>query len=67
MFGGAASWGHVLGILHGEGELALETRVAHSVAACKLDCFVNGEFIVHANQTIDPGQVSISCELILEY
>jgi hypothetical protein len=59
VFGCAASRRHVLRILYREGELALETRVAHAVAACELDCFVDGELIVHTDETVDPGQVSM--------
>jgi hypothetical protein len=49
----------MLRILYGEGELALETRVAHAVAACEFDGFVDGELIVHADETVDPEQVSM--------
>jgi hypothetical protein len=59
MFCCTASWGHVLGILHREGELALETRVAHAVAAREFDSFADGKFIVHADEAVDPGQVSM--------
>jgi hypothetical protein len=55
----AASWGHVLRVLHREGELTLETRVAHAVAARKFDGFVHGKLIIHADETVDPGQVSM--------
>jgi hypothetical protein len=55
----AASWGHVRSILHGEGKLALETRVAHAVAAREFDCFVDRELVVHADETVDPREVRL--------
>jgi hypothetical protein len=43
----------VLGVLNRECELTLQTRVAHPVPTCKLDCLVDGKLIIHAHQTID--------------
>jgi hypothetical protein len=59
VFGCAASRRHVLRVLHREGELSLETRMAHAVAAGEFDSFVDGELIVHADETVDPKQVSV--------
>lgn len=52
--------GHMLGILNGKGKLTLETGMAHSVAACKLHCLVDGEFIIHADKAVDHGNLLVS-------
>jgi hypothetical protein len=60
----AAPWRHVCRVLHREGELATQARVAHAVATGKLDGLVNGQLVVHTDKTVDPMIVStcsISC------
>jgi hypothetical protein len=53
VFGGAAFGGHVLGVMDGEGELAFETGVAHSMAAAEFGGFRRWEFIVEAYDALD--------------
>lgn len=55
---GAAARGHVLRILDGQRELALQACVAHAMTTCKLCGLSDGKIIVHTDQTVNPGRVS---------
>lgn len=44
------------GVLDRKCKLALQTRVTHAMPASELNGFVDGQLIVHADETIDPKE-----------
>lgn len=58
--GGAALRRHVLGVVNGELEASLQTRIAHSVSALQSRALLRRYFLIHANNALDE-----SCWLLL--